>query len=273
MLHRAAYDALGLADWRYDALDVTSETLHAVIDGLDDSWAGLSLTMPLKHTVIPMLDDIDPVATATGAVNTVVVRPDGVVGYNTDVYGIVAALREAQPSPSVEGVESTDVDHPRAVILGAGATAASALAALQGLGIDDVTVLVRSLERAVPLAHIARRLGVDPVVIELASQDTALRLWGADVIISTLPPHAADPIARELKTLHVGDDQLLLDVAYDPLRTALGLAWAAAGGTYLGGERMLLHQAVRQVELMTGLSAPLAAMDAALQAALARPRG
>lgn len=90
VLHTAAYEALGLDGWQYSAIDTTSESLQDRVDDLDLTWAGLSLTMPLKQTVIPMLAEIDPVAIGTGAVNTVVVRPSScgvtLAGYNTDVY-------------------------------------------------------------------------------------------------------------------------------------------------------------------------------------------
>lgn len=149
VLHRAAYRALGLADWRYDALDVTAEQLPEVLAGLDAGWAGLSLTMPLKHAVLPLLDHVDPLAQTVGAVNTVLVQPErsgrALVGANTDVYGIVAALREG-----LRGAPTT------AAVLGGGATAASTLAALAELGITSAAVYVRSAGRSGPciLQHI-----------------------------------------------------------------------------------------------------------------------
>ncbi|MCL1872424.1 MAG: shikimate dehydrogenase [Promicromonosporaceae bacterium] len=257
VLHRAAYEALGLDGWQYTAIDTTSDTLRDVVDDLDLSWAGLSLTMPLKQTVIPMLGDVDPVAAATGAVNTVVVRPSScsiaLAGYNTDVHGLVAALRE--------GLGSVQVS--RAVVLGAGATAASAVAALAQLGCASPLVLARSLARTAGVQEAGERLGTTPVFGLLESAPEALA--GADVVISTLPAHAADPIADALAAPVGG---VLLDVVYDPRPTALSRAWERQGGTVVGGERMLLHQAAEQVRLMTGRPAPLAAMDAALGAAL-----
>ena len=74
VLHRAAYAALGLEGWTYEAIDTTEEQLPALVNGLDASWAGLSLTMPLKHAVIPLLDHVDPLANVVGAVNTLVAR-------------------------------------------------------------------------------------------------------------------------------------------------------------------------------------------------------
>ncbi|WP_425953558.1 shikimate dehydrogenase [Xylanimonas sp. McL0601] len=261
-LHTAAYQALGLEGWQYTAVDTTTETLRDVLDDLDLGWAGLSLTMPLKQTVIPMLDDVDPVASATGAVNTVVVRPSscGIAlgGYNTDVQGLVAAL--------TEGLRGREV--ARAVVLGAGATAASAVAALAQLGCASPRVLARSIARTAGLQEAARRLGATPRFEVLDAVSALGPLRHADVVISTLPAHAADPVAGILLERAGSVPGVLLDVVYDPRPTALARAWGERGGVVVGGERMLLHQAAEQVRLMTGRPAPVAAMDAALGAVL-----
>ncbi len=266
VLHTAAYQALGLTDWRYEACDVDEETVAEALAGLTDEWAGVSLTMPVKQVVLGLVDHVDPLAGVVGAANTVVVLPGGsrptLVAVNTDVHGIVAALREpAAGGPLREPVR-------RAVVLGAGATAASALAALTELGCHDVTVAARSPGRTGGLTRAALRMGVSPRLVRLAD----VHLAGADVVVSTLPPHAADEATARVTT-HLRDPGVLLDVAYDPRPTVLGAAWAAAGGRLVGGERMLLHQAAEQVRLMTGRQAPLAAMDAALADALGTPTG
>src|SRR5699024_652107 len=139
------YAALGL-DWEYGRAEVAESQLADVLAGLDPEWAGLSLTMPLKHAALELVDVVEPLAEVVGAVNTIIVQPGpgrGLLGAaNTDVYGIVAALREAAGSRP-EGWR------PRgAVVLGGGATAASTLAALAELGITHSTVLVRSPARA-----------------------------------------------------------------------------------------------------------------------------
>lgn len=259
-LHRAAYAALGLDEWRYDAVDVTSDGLPELLRGLDGGWAGLSLTMPLKQTVIPLLDHVEPLAEVVGAVNTVLVqgapgRPV-LVGANTDVYGIVAALGERL----VRG------DGPlTAAVLGAGATASSTLAALAQLGCTTPVVHLRSVGRAGALMRAAHRMGVEPRYASL--DDAASSGAAADVVVSTLPAHAADELAGRLagETVH----GVLLDVVYDPRPTALAQAWEAGGGAVVGGERMLLHQAVEQVRLMTSRPAPLEAMERALAERLA----
>ncbi|NUU17648.1 shikimate dehydrogenase [Cellulomonas humilata] len=251
-LHRAAYAALGLDGWRYDAVDVTESELATFVRGLDASWAGLSLTMPLKQTVIPLLDHVEPLAEVVGAVNTVLVQGRTLIGANTDVHGLVAALGEG-----LDGRVRT------AAVLGAGATAASTVAALAQLGCASPVVYVRALARAGGLMRAAHRMGVTPVYRTLDA--AAGEIGRADAVVSTLPPFAADAIAAQLT--HA--DGVLLDVAYDPRPTALSVAWAAAGGAVVGGERMLLHQAAEQVRLMTGHPAPLAAMAAALEGKLA----
>ncbi len=212
--------------------------------------------MPLKQTVLPMLAELTEVAWATGAANTVLLS--GRRGDNTDVHGIVAALAEA-------GIAEVE----RSVVLGGGATAASALAALALLGDRAPVVLVRDLARAGPLRAAAERLGVEPIVerlplgspagkrLSVGERLSAAELVSAQVVISTVPRGAADTLAADLLLCR----GVLLDVVYDPWPTALARAWA---GPVVGGAVLLLHQAARQVELMTGRAAPLAAMRAAL---------
>lgn len=265
VLHRAAYAALGL-DWTYDAVDVTEEGLRAFVESLDASWAGLSLTMPLKQAVLPLLDHVEPLASVVGAVNTVVVQRGGarptLVGANTDVHGIAAALAEggAMGGAGREG---------SAVVLGAGATASSTLAALAQLGVTASTVLARSVARAGGTMRAATRMGVDATVRTLAPLERTVDLLArADLVVSTLPPGAADEVAGLLAAVAVPVRGTLLDCAYTPRPTALVAAWRNSGGSAVTGERMLLHQAVEQVRLMTGSPGPLGAMDEALTAAL-----
>ena len=273
VLHRAAYRALGLDGWVYEALETSKDRLPLALAGLDSGWAGVSLTMPLKQAVLPLLDHIEPLAEVVGVVNTVLVHGTApvLVGANTDVYGIVHALREGLGSRSVGS----------AVVLGAGATAASTLAALAELGQGRSEVLARSMARAGSTMRAAHRMGVDPRVGVMGpAERVAERLVTAGVVVSTLPPHAADEVAAALDAAYLSGaarhgsghplvDGVLLDCSYDPRPTALAAAWARAGGTVVGGERMLLHQATEQVRLMTGERAPIDDMERALAAVLA----
>ncbi len=256
VLHTAAYRALGLDDWTYEIVECDEAALPGV---LEDDWAGLSLTMPLKRAVLPLLDDVEQLAVDVGGVNTVVYGPDGRRrGYNTDVHGILAALAEAGVM-ALNGVESAWASGRGATILGAGATACAALAALRELGLTRATVLARDPARAGDLLAAALRLGMAVDVRPLEEQIS----WG-DLLISTLPVGAADFISER----HWFRDPMpsaVLDVVYAPWPTQLALAAAKAGVPVASGGDMLLHQAARQVELMTGrASAPIGQMRAAL---------
>jgi shikimate dehydrogenase len=135
VLHRAAYVELGL-DWEYDAREVREDELPAFLEGLDESWRGLSLTMPLKRAVVPLLDDLTDRATQAQAANTVILDKGRRTGHNTDIPGAAAAI-----------LERTDAALPKAVIVGGGATAASVLLALADLGCTSVRVVVRDPSR------------------------------------------------------------------------------------------------------------------------------
>jgi shikimate dehydrogenase len=249
VLHNAAYRALGLTDWSYGLHECREPELAGFVDGLGPEWAGLSLTMPLKRVTLDVADAVDELAGAIGAANTLVLTGRR-TAYNTDIVGIGATLGD------VSG---------RAVVLGAGGTAQSALAALREAGIDDVTVLVRDLARTPELRDTAERLGVAPrIVAALAdSASASAELVGADVVISTLPPGGADPLVPP------GAGAVVLDVVYAPWPTPFAAAALAAGAGVRSGLEMLLHQAVAQVELMTGKPGPVAAMRTALDAAVA----
>ncbi len=261
VLHRAAYTALGLDSWRYDAHECDEAGLRGFVEGLGPEWAGLSLTMPLKRVALDVADRVSPLAAAIGAANTLVLGSPGRVAENTDVLGIVAALRAA-------GVRTAG----RAVVLGAGGTAQAALAALRELGTSDPLVLVRDTGRAGELRAAAGRLGVVPTLsADLADPARALAaLAGADVVLSTLPAGAADAFAAA----RWAPTTIVLDVVYAPWPTPLAASAATDGATVVSGLAMLLHQAVAQVELMTGRPGPVDAMRAALDAAvLARSSG
>ncbi|MFC5911091.1 shikimate dehydrogenase [Streptacidiphilus monticola] len=257
VLHTAGYEAVGLeGDWRYDRFEVDEESLPGFLKGLGDpheGWRGLSLTMPLKRAVIPLLDEVSPTALSVDAVNTVVLHKDGRrTGDNTDVPGLVNALAE-RGATSVEG----------AAVLGGGATAASTLAALSRVCRGEVRAYVRSAERAAEVRGIGERLGVDIRPVDWARAAEAFEL---PLVVNTTPAGAADELASRLPSR----PGTLFDVLYHPWPTALAAAWAERGGAVLGGLDLLVHQAVLQFEQFTGVRpAPLAAMRDAGERALA----
>jgi shikimate dehydrogenase len=250
-LHRAAYAHLGL-DWRYDAVEVTEPELSAFVAGLDATWRGLSLTMPLKGQAVAVADRADPLVQVVGAANTLVRTDDGAwVASNTDVPGIAAALAEV----GVAQVGS-------ATVLGGGSTAASALAALAGIS-RDVVVCVRSPARAGGLHRVASAVGIG---LQVVAWDDAAAHLPAPLVVATTPTGAADALAAFVPDA----PGALLDVVYDPWPTPLAQAWAAAGGTVRSGLDLLAHQAVLQVRLMTGQDVPVEVLRTAGEQALAQ---
>ena len=267
-MHRAAYRALGLSDHTYDAVEVAEDALADFVAGLDATWTGVSVTMPLKRAVRGFLQDESELCRQVGSVNTLVVTATGLHGYNTDVHGMLRALAEL-------GVTAAGPS----VVLGGGATAASALAALRDLGSPEPIVLVRNPQRALDLLAAADRLGVHPRLHVLDANGLAgavdeLRGNDKGVLISTLPSGVADAYAPDLVAALSGPvGPALLDVVYDPWPTGLAVRWAAAGGRTVGGLEMLVHQAEGQVRLMTGRRAPLEVMRQAGLDELARRAG
>ncbi|MCC5475257.1 shikimate dehydrogenase [Streptomyces barringtoniae] len=253
VLHRAAYDELGLTRWSYERFEVDEAGLPGFFEELGPEWAGLSLTMPLKRAVIPLVDEISETAASVDAVNTVVLTEDGRrLGDNTDIPGMVAALCE-------HGIEQVD----SAAILGAGATASSALAALARICTGEVVAYVRSEARAAEMRQWGERLDVDVRTADWADAEQALR---APLVIATTPAGTTDALAAAVPERPV----TLFDVLYDPWPTELAARWSMFGGAVVSGLDLLVHQAVLQVEQMTGRSpAPLEAMRRAGEKALA----
>lgn len=257
VLHRAGYAEVGL-DWSYDAHRVVSGGLRDFLAGLGPEWRGLSLTMPLKREVLPLVDDLTDRARLAGAVNTLVLRDDATtVGDNTDLPGAAAALRERTSAPL-----------GTAAILGGGATATSVGLALADLGVTTLDLLVRDAARAQETVDALRGhpAGVDVRTQRLDDDADVV----ADVVVATIPAAAQDArlVAR------CGGVPVVFEVLYDPWPTPLAASALGSGRVLVGGLDLLVHQAALQFELFTGVPAPLGAMrDAGERALAARSTG
>lgn len=245
VLHRAAYRALGLDDWIYWGLEVNEEQLPGFVEGLDQTWVGLSLTMPLKEAVLDLATEVTWTAQVTTSANTLLL--EGMRAHNTDVDGLRLALQRAG-FDAEPGFTTT--------IAGAGATARSAVAAVHQLGAGEVHLLARSPGNAEPARRTAELTGVDLHVHSFGDTEHL----GADLVIATVPSGVADQLAKRLPRA----PGWLLDVVYSPWPTVVASQWSQRGGHIVSGLEMLLAQAERQVELMTGQTAPSDAMRAAL---------
>lgn len=250
-LHTAAYAELGL-DWTYVAREVASDELEAFIDGLDESWRGLSLTMPLKRVVVPLLDTLDDWSRLSGVVNTVLLGDGRRAGANTDVPGARAAVEE-----SLAEVGS-------AVVLGGGATAASVLLALTELGLISAQLLVRDPQRAEETVSVVRRHPRAPD-ITVTPIDRAERLQ-ADLVVSTVPAAAQSPALLAA----CAEVPAVFEVVYEPWPTPLAAAAISSGRTLVTGLDLLVHQAALQVELMTGSVVAVERLRAAARTELER---
>lgn len=246
LLHAAAADVLGL-DWAYTRIEATEDSLPDLLAGLGPEWVGLSLTMPLKRAVLPLIAAHEPLVDRLGLANTVRLGERPLL-VNTDVGGIEAVLAEY-------------AGRERAVVIGGGATAASALEALGRLGVHERIVAARRPD--VAAEHLA---GHAERFVPLHTADLA----AADLVVSTLPGHveAGVPVPVMVRSTP------LLDVAYEPWPTSLGARWQAAGGRLLHGLDMLVEQAVLQVRVFTGgdVAVPLPREDA-VRIAMARAAG
>ncbi|MCR2814648.1 shikimate dehydrogenase family protein [Microbacterium jiangjiandongii] len=251
-LHAAAYRVLGLP-WTYGRRQVTEQGFAAELARARDAGLrGLSLTMPLKGAGFAAATWLDPRAQLTGAVNTLRLEGDALRGFNTDVGGIVRALREA-------GID----DLNRARIVGAGATATSALVALEELGARHVEVAARRPAAVAPIQQLGARLGIDVVPVPLETPSHA----GVPVTVATLPGDARVAAASTEALAQAGG--LLLDVVYGHWPTALSEAWERAGHSALSGQGMLLHQALLQVRVfVTGDTATMVPREPDVLAAM-----
>ncbi|MEI7617488.1 MAG: shikimate dehydrogenase [Actinomycetota bacterium] len=254
VIHNAAF-AAGALDWVYTAFEVApgkaAEALAAMrVLGI----SGLSVTMPHKDDVAAAVDVLDPAAAALRTANTVVLQDDGrLAGYSTDGAGFVASLREA-------GVEPSGM---RVAVLGAGGAARSVIDALARVGIDHIVVINRSAARA----EAAAQLGVGRARVGDATDIARVDL----VVNATSVGMGTDEAPFDLALLHAG--QVVADLVYHPLETALLRAARLCGATAVDGLGMLVHQAALQQQLWTGVSPNPAAMRAAAEQELVARHG
>jgi len=245
-MHNAAFRELGL-NAVYVPFPVTD--LAQAVAGLRGlAIAGVSVTIPFKEEIIPLLDELDPQAARMAAVNTVVNRDGRLIGYNTDWIGAVTALKA-----------QTGMAGEHFLLLGAGGAArAIAFGILKNGG--RVTLTDLDAKRA---ENLAVEMGVEAIPLN------ALEQCPASILINATPVG----MAPDLEGLPIDPDllgrfTLVMDIVYRPLLTRLLREAQARGCRTIDGLQMLIHQATAQFELWTGQSAPLETMSRAAYAAL-----
>lgn len=276
-LHTAAYRFLRV-DSEYTRIELTEAEAAEFLRASAAQYSGFSVTMPLKSEMVSHMTTVSERVRTLGVLNTITVDdgketfaggsdgeglPPVLHGENTDVDGITAALGEAGLRPhSPDGHAAGTF-----AVIGAGGTAAAALAAAAELGFSTVRVYARAPERAASVGPLAHRLGLATEVRRLDQVAADLITDPISAVVSTLPPRAADSVAADIAAFDHAPP--LLDVAYDPWPSALASSWQAAGGSVVSGVQMLLHQAVKQVELFTAsTSQPAGELNPADRAAM-----
>lgn len=231
ILHRTAYEKLGVLG-QYQAIDITPGKLKDFVAGLDQSWTGLSLTMPLKEEILSIADEVDELALRINSANTLIRSARGWRALSTDVNGFIQTL-------SANGVSNfTNV-----TILGSGATARAAAAACDA-STRTIKIIHRSQER-----EAAMRRAAPQARLEFA-------IWGseltqADLLINATPAGVADSYSEKLEEDELG---IYCEALYNPWPTKMLARWRALKGFGIDGLDLLVHQGIDQVELMTGKS-------------------
>lgn len=276
VLHEAAYESLGL-DISYGRREAQVEDIPALLADIDSSWVGISCTMPLKQALAPHLDFVDGLARTVGSINTIAVQPNKhrplLAGFNTDVEGIVRAIREVAAQPA--SMTAAPWTATSGLILGSRATASSAVAALIQLGAkESLTIAARNHGGPGSALSAATRMNVSASTASLDPVTVSALMCERAVTVSTLPAGVSDSIAVALHDRVAGTDHLagriLLDVVYHPWPSPLVSAWESGGGTVAPGWLMLAHQAVGQVRLFTSQTPDISVMLNALHRELAQ---
>jgi shikimate dehydrogenase len=248
-MHNAAFTRLGL-DYAYLPFHVRPEDLYGAVAGLKAlNVTGFNVTIPHKVAVIPLLDELDPLAEKIGAVNTVV-NDNGVLkGYNTDASGFLQALLERDIEPRGKNI----------VLLGAGG-AARAIAYILAERKARLTILNRreELDWAENIAgNIKADLALDVEVYELLPGHLEKSISSADILVNATSVGMSPNRKTSLVPPDILKSELIVtDIVYNPVRTRLLKEAESAGAVTVPGIDMLIWQGALAFEKWTGRKAP-----------------
>jgi shikimate dehydrogenase len=250
-IQQPALDALGI-NAVYERWHTPADQLAERIASLREPDAlGASVTVPHKLAVIQYVDEISPLATKVGAVNTVINRNGRLLGDNTDVHGFATSLKEACP----------DVAMRSALILGAGGAARAVVLALDSLGVREITLANRNPDRSAKLAADLAPIAIRLISLDEAELIPALKSSSVLVNATSLGWHAGEtPIALDLLG-NLPANAVVADLTYRD--TDLLVAARERGLQTFDGLGMVVHQGARAFKLWTGQDAPVELMMAA----------
>jgi shikimate dehydrogenase len=249
-MHNAGFKELGL-DYIYLPFRVERENLAGAIEGLKAlGIRGLNVTIPHKVAIVPLLDELEPLAAKTGAVNTIVNDEGYLKGYNTDAGGFLRALLK-------RGIEP---EGKKVVILGAGGASRAISFTLAERG-AEIVILNRKLEMdwAVKLADNISQYSIKEArAMELRDENLSLALEAADILVNTTSVGMKPDIDRSLLPSGLLKPGLVVfDIVYNPLKTRLLLEAEMVGAEIISGIEMLIWQGALAFKLWTGVKAPL----------------
>ena len=256
-MHNAAFKALGM-DYAYVAFDVDPSNLKSAIGGAKSlNIKGFNVTIPHKIEVMEFLDEIDPVASLIGAVNTIDFK--NLKGYNTDGIGAVRSIEEV-----------TSIKNKNVIVAGAGGASRAISFYLAKYGADSITILNRNVERAEKLAGDISDSGlIDDIKSDSISAINNY-LGDADILVDTTPigmhPHIDDEPIATFDNMH--EDLVVFDAVYNPNETVLIKEAIKAGAKPVYGIKMLLYQGAESFKIWTGQDAPIDVMENALRQTL-----
>ncbi len=262
-MQQAAFDALRFPA-RYELWHTPASELVARVRSLcDEDYLGANVTIPHQEAVLPLLDQVDPLALRIGAVNTIVHRDDYLYGYNTDAPGLLLALHE-QGLGQLRPDGTVSLKGYTAILLGAGGAARGAAFALAQAGVERLIILNRRLERAQLLAADVQPHYDGPI---FSLSDPAFLIpQPASIIINatSLGMHSeVSPLPAHVLT-HFDQDTFVYDMIYNPTQTYLLCQASTIGLRTANGLSMLLHQGALAFSLWTNRPAPVDVMRAAL---------
>lgn len=259
---QAALDYLELGI-RYEAWEVVPAELVNRVDKLrSPEILGANVTVPYKETVLPLIDEVDPMAGQIGAVNTIVNRQGRLAGYNTDALGFIRALQE-------EG--GFEPKGKRAVILGAGGVARAAVFVLVREGAASIALVDIVPQRAETLASELKQLSSGMTALRWGDERLSEALHHSDLVVNCTPvgmKHSASEGQSPLEARYISSKALVYDLVYNPEETPLLQEAKRAGASTLGGLPMLVYQGAASLEIWTGKKAPLDIMFEAARRAL-----
>ena len=246
LMHSAAIEVLKI-NYSYTALNIKPHELKSFVQQLTkNNWKGINVTIPHKQTIIPYLDTLDPSAQRANAVNTVVVKNDKLIGYNTDGYGFLQGFKH----------HNINIRDKHILLLGAGGAGYGIAASLLQSPIKSMTISNRNVKKATQLCQSLKLMNSTPITtIEWNETNLINAAKNNDIIINTTPIGMINMTSQPLFDDYswVNNEKVCYDIIYNPLMTPFLRNSAAKNATVINGLDMFVGQGAKAFELFTDI--------------------